>query len=132
MTRLFVLAAATAVLAAAPAYAQSPAPAQPAAAPAPVAPAKEQALLTRTMDAMVAGAPNYADMEPALADAVRAQAAAMAALWRQLGARQSIVYAGEQNGLHRFDTTYANGKLAWIIGLTPEGKIHTLAAQPIP
>lgn len=129
MIRL-VLAAAAVLALGAPALAQSQA--GPAAAPAgaPAAPAKEQTALMKTLDAMASGQPNFDDMETPLADAVRGQSAAMAGLWSRLGARQGVVYVGEQQGLHRFDATYANGKLAWIIGLTPAGKIHTLAAQP--
>lgn len=126
MIRTAVLALA---LLAAPAAALAQTPATPPAA-VPAEPAKERAALDKTLAALAAGQPNLADMETPLADAVKAQTAAMSGLFGQLGALKSLTYVGGQNGLHRWDGTYANGKLAWIIGLTPEGKIHTLAAQP--
>lgn len=119
---------AVALLAAPAAAVAQTSPAAPAAAPA--EPAKERAVLDKTLTALVAGQPNFADMETPLADAVKAQGPAMSGLFAQLGALKSLTYVGGQNGLHRWDGAYANGKLAWIIGLTPEGKIHTLAAQP--
>ena len=107
-------------------------PAQPAAAPAsdPAKVAAAEAALRKTIAAMQAGAPNYADMSDDLAGKVREQAPAILPLFQQLGALETLRHQGAQDSAELFRVNFANAPTEWIIALNPEGKIIALLFRP--
>lgn len=157
-----ILAAAALVAAAAPAMAQSaqtPAGGAPAAArlpntfdnpsaaaqaapqtppaptPEPVDPARAAAaetILKKTIAAMQAGSPNYADMSADLAGKVREQSTAITPLIQSFGAISSVTHVGVENGAELFLVEFANQRTQWIIAQDDGGKIVALLFRPAP
>lgn len=111
----------------------SPAQAQTAATPSdPTKVAATEAMLKTTVAAMQAGAPNYSDMTPDLAEKVRAQAANLLPVFQQLGALQTITYLGTEDGAELFAVVFANAPTQWIMALNDEGKIAVVLFRPAP
>lgn len=122
---LFALAGAL-VLTAAP-LAATPALAQTAAA-APTT-ASAEALLKKTIADIQAGKPDYANMGPELAAAMKAQEAAMAPL-KGLGAAKTFVRVGATENPWTWAVTFEAGvTLNWTIVIAPDGKITGLQVQ---
>lgn len=94
--------------------------------------AAAEAMLKTTIAAIQAGAINYSDMTPDLADKVRAQAANVLGVFGQLGALESVTHSGTQDGAELFTVAFANAPLEWLIALNPEGKIVALLFRPAP
>jgi hypothetical protein len=118
-----------AALAAAPAPAAAPTADADQAAPAPaVSPevARAGAMLEITVEKLRAGAPNYAQMEPALAESVNKNAAAMKDSLAELGALKTLDYVGPRSDAHQFKVTFEKGATTWFIALAPDGRIRTL------
>lgn len=84
-----------------------------------------EAATRKYVNALSAGAPNYADMEAHLADTVRAQWPQLKQGLEFLGAVQSIEFlrVGD-GGWDVYRVRYANGALLFRIGLSPNGKIN--------
>jgi uncharacterized protein len=77
-----------------------------------------------------AGNPDYATLEPQLAQAIRPQAAASRALLERLGSLERIEFIGTQNGADLYRGTFANGATIWAIKLSPAGKVAALFFRP--
>jgi bla regulator protein blaR1 len=90
-----------------------------------------EAALRKYATAISAGTPNYDDMEPHIADAVRRQLPLMKPGMDSLGAIQSIEFqrVGE-GGWDVYRVRYANGSLMWRIGLSPNGKVSYSLVLP--
>lgn len=112
----------------------APAPAEaPAATPSdPAKVAAAEAMLKTTIAAMQAGAPNYDDMTPDLAEQVRGQSAQVLPIFQQLGALQGATHVGTQDEAELFAVIFANAPTQWIIALNPEGKMVALLFRPAP
>jgi CubicO group peptidase (beta-lactamase class C family) len=95
----------------------------------PVAPARptEVALRAHLEHVATRGVPNYENMAPQLADAVRSQPGARETVAR-LGALQNIVYKGPgpMPGVDVYEVTSDHGFTEWHVGLAPDGKIGLL------
>lgn len=114
-----------------------PAPAAPAgpAAATPSDPAKVAAaeiILKKTIAAMQAGTPNYADMTSDLAEKVRAQAGNVLPMFEQLGALQTVTHVTTQDGAELFSVIFASAPTQWIIAQNTQGKIVALLFRPAP
>jgi hypothetical protein len=111
----------------------SPAIAQTAAAPAgPVAkvpPAAEEAALRTVIAQFQAGKPDYDQMEPRLAEAVKAQPAVVTMV-QGFGALEHVDYVGVVNGAQHFRVGFATAETDWFIALSPAGKIAGLVFRP--
>lgn len=114
---------------ASPARPTGPAPAA-ASASSPAEIAAAEAALRKTIAAMQAGSPNYADMSDDLAAKVREQSAAILPLFQQLGALENLRHQGPQDSAELFRVNFANAPTEWIIALNPEGKIVALLFRP--
>lgn len=112
-----------------PARPTGPAPAA-AAESSPAKIAAAEAALRKTITAMQAGSPNYADMSDDLAAKVREQSAAILPLFQQLGALESLRHQGAQDSAELFRVNFANAPTEWIIALNAEGKIVALLFRP--
>jgi len=88
-------------------------------------------VLRDTIAALQAGTPDYDSMVPELADAVRAQSAAMTPALASLGELQTLEHIGEPaQGAHQFRATFASGQaLTWSISINGENKIQGLLIQ---
>jgi hypothetical protein len=90
-----------------------------------------EAALRKMIESNAAGSPNYDDMSPELAGAVRAQQSMMVPMMKSLGAMQSVTFVrvGE-GGWDVYRVKFANGLLMWRIGLNPAGKISYALVLP--
>lgn len=88
-------------------------------------------VLRETISALQAGAPDYDSMVPELADAVRAQSAAVTPALAALGELQTLENIGEpQPGVHQFRATFASDQATtWSISINGENKIQGLLIQ---
>jgi beta-lactamase regulating signal transducer with metallopeptidase domain len=92
-----------------------------------------EAALRHHLDSTAAGHIDYDRMEPALEDAYRRQEAQAVALRDQLGAVQSIHFAGVgKMGWDIYDVTFAKGTLQYRIILSDSGKMAGLMATSLP
>jgi hypothetical protein len=134
--------AATVVALSTPAAAQET-PTDPSALPSaqPVGPGPEviaahEAVLRKVIGELQAGTPNYDQMVPQLADAVRAAAAEIQPKLAQLGPIKTVEFAGSQQQALKFKVAFEKGETVWFIVITPEGKIGGLvfrdAVAPTP
>jgi bla regulator protein blaR1 len=72
-------------------------------------------------------------MESMLADVTRKQESAITAMNEQLGAVQSVKFAGVgQQGWDIYEVTYAKGTLQYRLKLSGNGKIEGLMALVMP
>ena len=96
------------------------------------APAPGSEAATRKMvTAIQEGHPDYEDMSPGLADAVRAQQPQMKPGMEFLGPVKTVefVRVGD-GGWDVYRVKYANGSLLWRIGLGPDGKVAYALTLP--
>ncbi|CAN5326405.1 hypothetical protein BH10PSE2_BH10PSE2_07030 [soil metagenome] len=110
-----------------------------AAVPSEVPPAGDPAVVARaetalktTISALQGGAPNYADMSPALADKVRPQAVNITPLIQGFGTLQSVVYVGQEEQAQLFLVIFEKQATQWIIAQGDDGKIVALLFRPAP
>jgi hypothetical protein len=89
--------------------------------------------LRKSIGALLAGAPNYADMGPQLQAATRKQLPALQLSLNKLGPVTSVEFKGvADNGADKYLVTHASGKQSqWVITLGPDGKIDQLGALPV-
>lgn len=90
----------------------------------------EETALRATIAAMQAGAPNYDDMVPELAEAVRAQEPMVTPMIRGFGALQAIEHQGAVQGAQHYRVTFENAATEWFIALDEAGKIAGLFFRP--
>ena len=83
-----------------------------------------EASLRRYITSLQAGSPNYDDMDPTLAAAVRQNLPQLIGLIKSLGALQAIDFDhGDANGSDVYHVTFERGKAEWTVGeLTADGK----------
>ncbi|MBC6982812.1 hypothetical protein [Caulobacter sp. 17J80-11] len=94
-----------------------------------VAPAREEAALRTVIAQFQAGKPDYDQMEPRLADAVKAQPAVVTMV-QGFGALEHVDYVGVVNGAQHFRVGFATAETDWFIALSPAGKIAGLVFRP--
>jgi hypothetical protein len=90
----------------------------------------EETMLRATIAAMQAGTPNYDDMGPELAEAVRAGEASITPMIQAYGALQTLEHQGEVQGAQHFRATFDNAATDWFIALGDDGKIAGLVFRP--
>jgi hypothetical protein len=92
-----------------------------------------EAALRRFIDRQQAGQPpEFERLSPALADAVRQQAAQTTPFLEKLGRLQSVQFQGVGlQGLDAYSVKYENGTVLYRIALDPNGIITGLALQPL-
>jgi hypothetical protein len=92
-----------------------------------------EAWLRRHIAAIQNGTPNYEDMGPFLASAVRQQWPDQQALYKSLGALRSITFeGGGANGTDVYLVTFQNRKIRWHIEAPDAaGKLNTLFFQKV-
>ena len=109
--------------------------AQPA-GPGPEVIAAHEAVLRKVIGELQAGTPNYDQMIPQLADAVRAANAEIQPKLAGLGPIKTVEFAGSQQQALKFKVAFEKGETVWFIVITPEGKIGGLvfrdAVAPTP
>jgi hypothetical protein len=90
-----------------------------------------EAALRKMIASSAAGSPDYDDLTPELAGAVRAQQSIMGPMMKNLGAVQSITFVrvGE-GGWDVYRVKFANGLLMWRIGLNAESKVSYALVLP--
>lgn len=83
-----------------------------------------EASLRRYIESLEGGAPNYDDMDPQLAAAVRQNSAQLIETIKWLGALKSIAFDhGDASGSDVYLVTFEHGKVDWTVGeLTADGK----------
>ena len=91
----------------------------------------EETMLRATIAAMPAGAPNYDDMSPELAQAVRGQEPVVTPMIRGLGALEAIEHQGVVQGAQHYRVTFEHGTTNWFIALNESGQIASLFFQPV-
>lgn len=92
-----------------------------------------EAALKHYLDGAAKSKIDYDQMEPLLAEVSRKQESQIAALTEQMGAVQSIKFAGVGNmGWDIYEVKYANGTLQYRIYLAGNGKIAGLLAMGAP
>jgi hypothetical protein len=92
---------------------------------------RSEAALRRLIGEVWRGEPDYTQMTPGLAGAVRQQMPALQTLTQQLGAFQSLTFQTVGNvGEDVYAVKFANGAVEFRILLTADGKIETAAFRP--
>lgn len=81
--------------------------------------------LLRYINSLERGQPDYQDMSPELATAVRKQLPLIEGIIRKMGALQSLEFKDvNAAGMDTYDATFANGRLEWAIApLSTDGKV---------
>jgi len=84
-----------------------------------------EASLRRYIDSLESGQPNYAEMSPSLAAAVKRQLPAIMDTIRDVGTFRSLTYEGvDQNGSDVYDALFEHGRLEWHVApLAGDGKV---------
>jgi len=104
--------------------------------PSPEVIAAHEAVLRKVIGELQAGKPDYGQMVPQLADAVRAAEADIQPKLAGLGPLKTVAFAGSQQQALKFKVAFEKGETVWFIVMTPEGKIAGLvfrdAVQPTP
>ena len=92
-----------------------------------------EAALRKLIAAIVSGTPNYDDMSPVLANAVRQQLSVMQPAMQQLGAIQSVEFRGVgKQGEDVYAVRHEQGVMVWHISLSGDGKIAGALVLPGP
>jgi len=90
-----------------------------------------QAAVRRLSDGIASGKPNYAEMGPVLADAVKKQLWTMQPGIVDLGALKTVTFRNvTAQGQDLYLATYEKGTLAWRISLGSDGKIVNALVTP--
>jgi hypothetical protein len=88
-------------------------------------------ILRKHIEGMRAGKPIYDSMTQAVAAAVKPQEEYGKTRLATVGAIRKIEFRGvAPNGLDMFHVQFENGDSEYLIGLTPDGKISSLAVRP--
>lgn len=87
---------------------------------------RTEASLRRYIDALENGQPNYNEMSPGLAAAVRQQLPAILEIIKKVGAFQSLTFIGVgSDGWDVYDAKFANDVLEWRVKpLAADGKVE--------
>lgn len=104
--------------------------------PSPEVVAAHEAVLRKVIGELQAGKPDYDQMVPQLADAVRAAGPDIQTKLAELGPIKSIAYTGSQQQALKFKVIFDKGATIWFIVIQPDGKIAGLVfrdeAPPTP
>jgi pimeloyl-ACP methyl ester carboxylesterase len=76
------------------------------------------------------GNPDYAALEPQLAQVIRQQLPTVRALLDKLGPLQRVEFIGNQGGADLYRGIFTNGPTIWAIAMSPDRKIAGLSFQP--
>jgi beta-lactamase regulating signal transducer with metallopeptidase domain len=90
-----------------------------------------EAALRRLSDGIASGKPDYSEMSPFLADALKQQLPGMQPGIASLGPLKSVTFrnvTGQGHDLYL--ATYEKGTLAWRISMSPDGKIANALVTP--
>lgn len=83
-----------------------------------------EALLKRSIEALRAGTPNYAEMSPALAEATRAQLPGIEKVLSGMGDLKSVTLKwAAPDGEDDYEVAFQNGTLDWTIVVDKDGKL---------
>jgi hypothetical protein len=96
------------------------------------APRQTKTLLRTVIDEIQLGKLDLSRMEPTLQEAMRQQMPVAAKAFQQLGALQTIKFAGTQNGLDIYRVAFQNGATNWAIRMSDGGKIAALMFHRAP
>jgi hypothetical protein len=99
----------------------------PAPATTPAEQPSSQALLQGILDELLEGKSEFAEMEPTLRVNLMQRPGLIASLstrLQNLGALQSVTFAGKQNGGDVYDVRFAGASSTWGVMLAPDGKIN--------
>jgi uncharacterized membrane protein len=89
--------------------------------------------LRRYLLSLQQGHPNYEEMSPQLAAAVRGQLPKIKAIMDELGEFKSLTYEGtDADGLDVYVAAFARGRLEWHIGPLVDGKATNRHFRPLP
>jgi hypothetical protein len=103
------------------------------AAQAAQAPTGHEQMLRGLIREAVNGQIDYQAMTPALADAVRPQAAASRSELVALGALKSVTFETvDRTGSEIYRTTFEHGALTWAFQVNGQGLISNAAYRPLP
>jgi beta-lactamase regulating signal transducer with metallopeptidase domain len=92
-----------------------------------------EAAARKLESSIVAGAPDYADMSPLVAEATRAQLPRLKAWLEKLGPMEEVRFLGvSSQGADVYDIRHPNGFARWTIALGPDGKVSTAWVAPGP
>jgi hypothetical protein len=93
-----------------------------------------QASLLRYINSLEMGKPNYEEMSPQLAAAVRQQLPMIEQIIHKLGPYQAMKFRGvSSTGLDTYDARFAHGEIAWVIGaLSANGKVLEREFRELP
>ena len=90
-----------------------------------------EAALRRMIDDIMAGKPSDDILTPAFAHASRSLMARLQPVLSDLGAVQSVQFAGvNASGQDAYDVTQANGSTHWFVALDEQGKIAAALVTP--
>jgi hypothetical protein len=86
-----------------------------------------EAAVRRIIDENLRGQPNYDQMSPALAYAVRQQLPGTQRILAALGPMQSVSFRGvDPQDRDVYEVAFAKGTTEWSIAMSPDGRIQTL------
>ena len=93
-----------------------------------------EASLRRYIDSLERGAPNYDDMTPAMAQAVRSESALILGAIKKFGPLKSITFTGKAAmNEDVFDVVFEHAHAQWTVGpLTADGKVQSRSFHPLP
>ncbi len=91
---------------------------------------RSEAVLRSVIAEMMAGAPDFSRMDPALQTAVRAQMPFTSALFPKLGALRSIDYMETINNADVYRVEFEKAPTIWSIRIDENGRIAGLRFQP--
>ena len=90
-----------------------------------------EATLRRAIEQWRSGSPNYAQMSPQLADDIRKRLPRLDAMFRALGALQSISFKGVgPAGMDLYSARFDHGSVEVALALAPEGRLESLFFDP--
>ena len=92
------------------------------------------ASLRRYIDSLEVGKPNYDEMSPQLAEAVRQQLPQIEEIIHRMGTFQSMVFQDvDRDGMDVYHVTFEHGRIEWRIApLSSDGKVERRGFRELP
>ena len=91
-----------------------------------------EAALRALLTGVASGNPDYALLEPPLADLMHKQLPMLQHMIQRMGALQSIAFKGvDLNGADQYLARFANGGMLFSVSLDPQGQIGGLFLSPV-
>jgi len=92
-----------------------------------------EAALRRSIAEAAAGNPDYDQMGPGFAAAVREQLPRVQQIFKEFGAVEALKFTGvDPQGSDQYHVRFEHGVADFVIRVGPDGKIVTAAFQPSP